>query len=280
MCQRSDCSFPNSFLGEYWIDPDQGCTQDAIKVYCNMETGETCVTPTQPEIAKKNWYTSKNIKEKKHVWFGEAMNGGFQVNVLNMPNRAHLHSLFLPHLVCFSLTFPSSMCVLSLQLHLHYPTLSFSIQFFPTKDSFQFHFLSVLLIPRLFLKFILLLHFLPTLSPSSSVSNFSLVLFPTQFEYGSEGSQPEDVNIQMTFLRLMSTEASQNITYHCKNSIAYMDASTSNLKKAVHLGGSNEIEIRAEGNSRFTYSVLEDGCTVRKLSINNFMPILIINLQI
>lgn len=85
-----------------------------------------------------------------------------------------------------------------------------------------------------------------------------------QFEYGSEGSQPEDVNIQLTFLRLMSTEASQNITYHCKNSVAYMDAAAGNLKKALLLQGSNEIEIRAEGNSRFTYSVLEDGCTVRK----------------
>lgn len=164
-------------------------------------------------------------------------------------------------------------------------SLSFSIQFFPTKGnsflySFQLHLFSVLLIPHLFLAFILLFYFLPILSPYSSVSNFSLFLSPTQFEYGSEGSQPEDVNIQMTFLRLMSTEASQNITYHCKNSIAYMDASTSNLKKAVHLGGSNEIEIRAEGNSRFTYSVLEDGCTVRKLLINNFIPTLMLNLQI
>lgn len=69
--------------GEYWIDPDQGCTQDAIKVYCNMDTGETCVSPTQSEVAKKSWYVSKNIKEKKHVWFGEAMSDGFQVNTLH-----------------------------------------------------------------------------------------------------------------------------------------------------------------------------------------------------
>lgn len=60
----------------------------------------------------------------------------------------------------------------------------------------------------------------------------------------------------------MATEASQNITYHCKNSVAYMDQETGNLKKALLLQGSNEIEIRAEGNSRFTYSVTEDGCTV------------------
>lgn len=68
--------------------------------------------------------------------------------------------------------------------------------------------------------------------------------------------------IQLTFLRLMSTEAAQNITYHCKNSVAYMDQDTGNLKKALLLQGANEIEIRAEGNSRFTYGVTEDGCTV------------------
>lgn len=84
-----------------------------------------------------------------------------------------------------------------------------------------------------------------------------------QFNYGDDSLAPNTAAIQMTFLRLLSTEASQNLTYHCKNSVAYMDASTSNLKKAVLLQGSNDVEIRAEGNSRFTYSVLEDGCTVR-----------------
>ncbi|NWX09715.1 CO1A1 protein, partial [Caloenas nicobarica] len=66
-----------------------------------------------------------------------------------------------------------------------------------------------------------------------------------QFEYGGEGSDPADVAIQLTFLRLMSTEASQNITYHCKNSVAYMDQDSGNLKKALLLQGANEIEIRA-----------------------------------
>ena len=93
-------------------------------------------------------------------------------------------------------------------------------------------------------------------------SHSLLSLPPPQFEYGGQGSDPADVAIQLTFLRLMSTEASQNITYHCKNSVAYMDQQTGNLKKALLLQGSNEIEIRAEGNSRFTYSVTYDGCTV------------------
>jgi syndecan 1 len=74
-------SYPTT--GEYWIDPNQGCNLDAIKVFCNMETGETCVYPTQPTVAQKNWYISKNPKEKKHVWFGESMTGGFQVPELD-----------------------------------------------------------------------------------------------------------------------------------------------------------------------------------------------------
>lgn len=66
---------------------------------------------------------------------------------------------------------------------------------------------------------------------------------------------------QLAFMRLLSNQASQNITYHCKNSVAYMDGESGNLKKAVVLQGSNDVELRAEGNSRFTFSVLEDGCT-------------------
>lgn len=68
-----------SFLGAYWVDPNQGSRLDAIKVHCNMETGETCVYPLDSSIPMKNWYLSKNIREKKHVWFSESMTGGFQV---------------------------------------------------------------------------------------------------------------------------------------------------------------------------------------------------------
>lgn len=64
--------------GEYWIDPNQGCTIDAIKVFCNMETGESCVH-SKTSIPRKNWWSSKN-KDRKHIWFGEQMNGGFHVS--------------------------------------------------------------------------------------------------------------------------------------------------------------------------------------------------------
>lgn len=33
-------------LGEYWIDPNQGCSGDSFKVYCNFTSGgETCIYP-------------------------------------------------------------------------------------------------------------------------------------------------------------------------------------------------------------------------------------------
>ncbi|KAK5851129.1 hypothetical protein PBY51_001948 [Eleginops maclovinus] len=159
MCRDLKMAHPEWKSDMFWVDPNQGSPLDAIKVHCNMETGETCVYPSESSIPMKNWYLSKNIREKKHVWFSESMTGGFQ------------------------------------------------------------------------------------------------------FQYGSNGADPEDVNIQMTFMRLMSNQASQNMTYHCKNSIAYMDSATGNLKKALLLQGTNDVEIRAEGNSRFTYSVSEDGCT-------------------
>ncbi|KFP03285.1 hypothetical protein N300_13536, partial [Calypte anna] len=73
---------------------------------------------------------------------------------------------------------------------------------------------------------------------------------------------PEDVSeVQLSFLRILSSRASQNITYHCKNSIAYLDHASGNVKKALKLMSSTESEIKAEGNSKFTYAVLEDGCS-------------------
>lgn len=40
-----------------------------------------------------------------------------------------------------------------------------------------------------------------------------------------------------------------------------------NLKKAVILKGANDLDIRAEGNSRFRYTVLEDTCSKRSGNI-------------
>lgn len=64
--------------GFYWIDPNQGCTMDAIKAFCDFTTGQTCIYAQPESIARKNWYRS--TQEKKHVWFGETINGGTEVS--------------------------------------------------------------------------------------------------------------------------------------------------------------------------------------------------------
>ncbi|MEQ2266675.1 hypothetical protein XENORESO_015128, partial [Xenotaenia resolanae] len=156
-CRDIRLGHPDWSSGFYWIDPNQGCINDAIKVFCDFTTRETCIYAHPESIARKNWYRS--TENRKHVWFGETINGD------------------------------------------------------------------------------------------------------TEFTYNDETLSPQSMATQLAFMRLLSNQASQNITYHCKNSIAYMDSESGNLKKAVVLQGSNDVELRAEGNSRFTFSVLEDGCT-------------------
>lgn len=158
-CEDLKQCHPLKKNGEYWVDPNQGSSEDAIKVYCNMDTGETCISANPASIPRKTWWTSPNPSDTKPKWFGENMNGG-----------AH-------------------------------------------------------------------------------------------FTYGNKDQPPNSVTVQMTFLRLLSKEASQSITYHCKNSVGYKDEATGNLKKAVVLKAANDLDLRAEGNNRFRYTVLEDSCS-------------------
>lgn len=148
--------YPTKKSGEYWVDPNQGSAEDAIKVHCNMETGETCIAANPDSIPRKVWWTASR---NKPVWFGADMNGG------------------------------------------------------------------------------------------------------THFSYGNSDQSPNSVTVQMTFIRLLSKEASQSITYHCKNSVGYKDERNGNLKKALVLKGSNDLELKAEGNNRFRYTVIHDSCS-------------------
>lgn len=76
------------------------------------------------------------------------------------------------------------------------------------------------------------------------------------------------VEIQIAFLRIRSSQASQNITYHCRNSIAYLDYKNGNVKQAIKLMSSADVELKAEGNNKLTYNVLEDGCAVSNTKDN------------
>jgi hypothetical protein len=81
-----------------------------------------------------------------------------------------------------------------------------------------------------------------------------------KFDYSPRDDAVSGANYesQITFLRLLSSQARQMVTYHCKNSIAAFDKASRDYSKALKLLGSNGVEMTAEGSE--TYEVLEDGC--------------------
>jgi len=71
---------------------------------------------------------------------------------------------------------------------------------------------------------------------------------------------------QLTFLQLLSSEASQTITYHCKNSAAYFDASSHSFNNAAVFETNNDMRLSATGQLKQRYTVLSDDCQYKKNS--------------
>lgn len=67
--------------------------------------------------------------------------------------------------------------------------------------------------------------------------------------------------VQLGFLRLLSVQARQNLTYHCHRSVAWADRSAkNNHKRALHFRGANDEELSYETNPYI--KALVDGCSV------------------
>ena len=88
--------------------------------------------------------------------------------------------------------------------------------------------------------------------------------------------------VQLTFLQMNSVKGYQNITYHCRNSVAYFDKSSNDYKKAVKFMANNDLELEAD-NDKFKYKVTEDSCMVRcnfyQLSKYSVIHIVYINVK-
>lgn len=67
---------------------------------------------------------------------------------------------------------------------------------------------------------------------------------------------------QITFLQMLSSKASQNITYHCFDSIAYNNARRDNVRQGIQLLTWNDLEMKPRG--KFKYSVPVDDCQHKK----------------
>ena len=68
---------------------------------------------------------------------------------------------------------------------------------------------------------------------------------------------------QLNYLQLESSIAEQEITFHCKSTIAYMNP-REQPRNAISFMGWNDLEIRHRGKSK--YQVLQDDCKHRKNS--------------
>ncbi|KAJ8273741.1 hypothetical protein GJAV_G00105020 [Gymnothorax javanicus] len=154
-CQDLKLSQPSYEDGEYWIDPNQGCSRDSFKVFCNFTAGgETCLYP-------------KNSVEEMNSWLKE--------------------------------------------------------------------------------------------TPGSWYSQFET---GSKLSYIDSDGEPVGV-VQLGFLRLLSVQARQNLTYHCHRSVAWADRTADNgHQRALRFLGANEEELSYETSPYI--KALTDGCSYRK----------------
>uniref|UniRef100_A0A674N822 Collagen type V alpha 1 chain n=1 Tax=Takifugu rubripes TaxID=31033 RepID=A0A674N822_TAKRU len=72
-CKDLQLCHPDFPDGEYWIDPNQGCSRDSFKVYCNFTAGgESCIFPDKKSEGSRvtSW-----AKESPGSWFSEFKRG-------------------------------------------------------------------------------------------------------------------------------------------------------------------------------------------------------------
>uniref|UniRef100_A0A8C2H3Q9 Collagen, type XI, alpha 2 n=1 Tax=Cyprinus carpio TaxID=7962 RepID=A0A8C2H3Q9_CYPCA len=95
------------------------------------------------------------------------------------------------------------------------------------------------------------------LYPSKAVENFS---------YVDWSGEPVGI-VQLGFLRLLSVQARQNLTYHCQRSVAWADLTADGgYKRALHFQGANDEELSYETSPYI--KALVDGLDRTVLEVN------------
>jgi len=77
--------------GYYWVDPNLGMVDDAVKVFCNISSGETCVFPDVHASKMPNipW------RKSRQGWYS-TLRGGFKVKSIDIKLYFKIHILKLP----------------------------------------------------------------------------------------------------------------------------------------------------------------------------------------
>lgn len=75
-CQKLKTSYPAKPSGDYWIDPNGMDSNDAIMVFCDMQTGASCIQP-KPALSHEIVIPSS---EGQDAWVGEIESNAFDIN--------------------------------------------------------------------------------------------------------------------------------------------------------------------------------------------------------
>ena len=107
----------------------------------------------------------------------------------------------------------------------------------------------------------------PSPSKSDEISYYGkeAEIWLSEIPSGMKMNYKADSN-QLGFMQLLSTHATQNVTFHCKNTIAYFDAAKNNHRRGLKLMTWNDNELLPKGPQRLRYESTEDGCQHRSNS--------------
>lgn len=71
-CRQLKKINPDLTNGEYWIDPNEGSADDAILVFCNFDTEESCISANPNNFNKARWTKTTGDGQ----YFMEEINNG------------------------------------------------------------------------------------------------------------------------------------------------------------------------------------------------------------
>ncbi|XP_065221020.1 collagen alpha-1(II) chain-like isoform X2 [Planococcus citri] len=98
--------------------------------------------------------------------------------------------------------------------------------------------------------------------------NFDISSAKSEVWLGSNNSDFKIVykinRLQLDALQKLSILSTQNITYHCKNSIAYYDNASKSYEKSVKLLAWNDIEITPQSYPNLQFTSDQDGCQFKR----------------
>ncbi|CAB4021818.1 collagen alpha-1(I) chain-like [Paramuricea clavata] len=73
-CKNLFNDHPYLKSGTYWLDPNEGATEDAVQAYCNSEKKLTCISPIIKKTELKQWYRGGD----RYLWFKEDIDDNFK----------------------------------------------------------------------------------------------------------------------------------------------------------------------------------------------------------